>query len=990
MSAPRHQIQLHLVRIARRERFLLAVASLAVFIGVMSGGVLGAVVALNLGYRPPIGVLLALALGALAGAAWTLRDFRRAGEVRRQALRIEAARPLLAGELLTVLDRSVRPLGSDVLVERMARRVLAPVEALPHGEIVPARSAALAVSVSALVAVLLSMTVLLPFGPRSLLAAYHQPTPPQPTQAPIVGPRAIVGDITLRYLYPAYTGLAPMDVPNSNGDVHAPPGTIVEVRARSQIAWASAVLELEGGPGDEPSAVELGPDRSLRSRLTVPVTVAGDVIWRFRFEGTPGSMLSPDYRVTVDADLAPQVAVDVRQNRLSMALDEPLGVPWRVHDDYGIGKVVVEVRNRDKTWEVVVRAPHNVTTDLDDRLLLTPKELNLHPGDSARLRVKAWDNDDVSGSKAGWSAFIELTVSGAGGDHARLLPARKELRDALVLVLADFLLDPEPALELPGDGAGWSKRALARYDDYDTIVGRSWASGQGVQADRSALQEVEDRRRALFALVRALPVAGRLAAPDADALVAAQRAHVEAVEGAVLLFDQMVQAAALKRVSELAQQMAAEAAEMNADFPAINEKNAAAALARLDQLERVLRELSAAAAQLGQNSLGEFTNQAADRMKDMLAEARKAMQEGRYEDAKTQMDRIAEEMRQFADGLKDQEKRGQDSSEALGNAMKELDQKLEALQADQAALRDRTEKEREEHGPGMDEAVAIWKEIEEHAQSASRASSAVTATAGPVGGGVFRGAKDLQSEADGLLDSARARNAELTRSRAETTAQEARGYLRLLGWAGQDGGKAGLADITRAVPPIQADAEKILALLDKLARQQASPELQQALQKLAAEQQKLSERAGEISKQAEGVAQQLPMKAPGLQKGAEQASTESSRAADAMRRGDPMSAAGGQQAAEDGIQEARDALRQAAQTMQSMGEGEGGGKDGKEPRDGDRPGGDRDLGMMAIPAPEEFETDKAYREALMQGMQGEVPEQYRPTNLRYYEELVRQ
>ena len=990
MSAPRHQIQHHLLRIARRERTLLTLESLSVFIGVMSAGMLVAVLALNLGYRAPVGGLMALALSAVAIGGWRFRDFRRAGEVRRQALRVEAALPLLAGELLTVLDRSARPLGSEVLVERMARRVLAPVQTLPLRAVHPARPAVLALVLAACLGLLFSLTALLPIGPGSLLAAYQQPAQSPPPLAPVVGPRAVVGDITLRYLYPVYTGLAPMEVPNSNGDVHAPPGTTVEVRARSQVAWTSAVLELEGGPEGEPGAVELGPDRSIRSSLTVPVAAAGDVVWRFRFQGGGGSMLSPDYRVILDADLAPQVAVDARQNRASMAVNEPLGVPWRVHDDYGIRKVVIEVRRRDKTWEVEVRAPINVITDLDGRLLLTPEELNLQPGDSARLRVKAWDNDDVSGSKPGWSGVIEVTVSGAGGDHSRLLPARKELRDALVLVLADFLLDPEPALDVPLDGAAWSKRALGRYDDYDSIVGRSWAAGQGMQADRTALQEVEDRRRTLFALVRAAPAAGLLAGLERDALVAAQRAHVVAVEGAVLLFDQMVQTAALKRVSELAQQMADEAAEMNADFPVITEENAAAALARLDQLERVLRELSAAAAQLGQSSLGEFTNQAADRMKDMLAEARKAMQEGRFDDAKTQMDRIAEEMRQFADGLADQQKRGEESSQALGNEMKELDQKLEALQADQAALRDRTEQAREKHGPGMDEAVAIWKEIEGHAQSAVAASAVVTAGAGPIGGAIFRGANDLKSEAEGLLDAARARNAELARSRAETTAQEARGYSRMLGWAAQDGQRSGLPEVSRTVPAIQAHAEKIQTLLERLARAQAPPELQQALQKLSAEQQKISERAQELSKQAEGVAQQLPMKAPGLQKGAEQASAETARAADAMRRGDPMSAAGGQQAAEDGIQEARDALQQAAETLQSMGEGEGAGKAGEEPSEGGQHSGDQNLGMMAIPAPEEFETDRAYREALMEGMQGEVPEQYRSTNLRYYEELVRQ
>jgi hypothetical protein len=45
---------------------------------------------------------------------------------------------------------------------------------------------------------------------------------------------------------------------------------------------------------------------------------------------------------------------------------------------------------------------------------------------------------------------------------------------------------------------------------------------------------------------------------------------------------------------------------------------------------------------------------------------------------------------------------------------------------------------------------------------------------------------------------------------------------------------------------------------------------------------------------------------------------------------------------------------------------------------------------MALPAPEAFRTPEEYRRALLQGMEGEVPEEYKTLNRRYYEELVRQ
>ena len=73
--------------------------------------------------------------------------------------------------------------------------------------------------------------------------------------------------------------------------------------------------------------------------------------------------------------------------------------------------------------------------------------------------------------------------------------------------------------------------------------------------------------------------------------------------------------------------------------------------------------------------------------------------------------------------------------------------------------------------------------------------------------------------------------------------------------------------------------------------------------------------------------------------------------------------------------------------------GQGGGNETGDPAN-PSPGseGAEGQGMqeMSIPAPEEFETPEAYRKALLEGMQGAVPEAYRATNRRYYEELVRQ
>jgi hypothetical protein len=137
------------------------------------------------------------------------------------------------------------------------------------------------------------------------------------------------------------------------------------------------------------------------------------------------------------------------------------------------------------------------------------------------------------------------------------------------------------------------------------------------------------------------------------------------------------------------------------------------------------------------------------------------------------------------------------------------------------------------------------------------------------------------------------------------------------------------------------------------------------------------------------------MDAPGLEAGTKTAAEQGKRAADAMQDGDAMSAEGGARAAEAGLEEAQRALEQAKQDMQSMAResrGQSSGKDkkgeGDQPKDGDD-GGAED-GEIALPTPESFRTPEEYRKALLEGMEGDVPEEYKALNRRYYEELVRQ
>ena len=992
MTDPLRRIHALLDRLVRRERRLLSAEALLQAGAAAMLAWLAVVGAVNGGWaRPEVGWLWLAAIGiaGLVGLVPPLLRWAAARDRRMQALRVEGDRPELRGELLTVLDRTARPVGSPALLSRLTAEVAPRVEATDPRRVLPAtrlRRPALATLGAALV--LLLSALVLPTGPVEALERLAVSTltaSPVPTRKSD-GPRALVGDITLRYLFPTYTGLEPLDVPNASGDVHAPPGTRVEVSARTAVAYPAAALEVYDA---DPVAVAIADGRSLAAVFTV----AGPGVWRFRF----GELPSPDYTITPDPDLAPDISVQVATRTLRAVLDEPIPLRWDARDDYGLRRVVVEIKEGGRIREVDLRVPTDAPRLLSESVRVSPRDLGLAAGAKATLRIKAWDNDEISGSKAGWSAAIDLEVLTTAGNAGRNAAARKALRDAYVRVLAAFLVEPAPAVSSRGTATAWSSMAHARYEEADAIVDASFP-GEGEGAERSAIREVNARRQALLSFARGLATgAGGLSERDLDEVRTLQADHVTAVEGAVLVLDAIVRMAAQARLADLTRDVADEAAELQADLAGLSKEEATA---RLDQLQRLLEQVMAAAAELGEGELKEFLNQRGGELTDLMSEVRKALAEGRTEDAKALMERLAQQLEELADGIKDQQERRGEASDAQAKAMEKLKQELESLANDQKTLREQTEAGREKYGADMDAAVKAWQEIERRAGAVATGLEDLDAVAAgtDLPGNLRFDLADRASDAGGLLDSARARNLDTALDRSQRLQD---GLLMLdFGLTAaqkrtRDPAVRNLALLLQRQAAAQRDeVTKIQALLERMKQgdQATSPALQQELERLASQQQEIEARAERAADAAGKMAPTLPMKAPGLERGAQQGAEQAGRAAEAMEAGDAMGAEGGQQAAEDGFREAYQALEQAEQDMRDMQESAAGRQDGTSDEDGGGRGGDNDANSqpMALPAPEEFQTPEAYRQALLEGMSGAVPEEYKALNRRYYEELVRQ
>jgi hypothetical protein len=173
----------------------------------------------------------------------------------------------------------------------------------------------------------------------------------------------------------------------------------------------------------------------------------------------------------------------------------------------------------------------------------------------------------------------------------------------------------------------------------------------------------------------------------------------------------------------------------------------------------------------------------------------------------------------------------------------------------------------------------------------------------------------------------------------------------------------------------------------------------QRSQELEGRQRDLENRLKQASERATALERQFPVRPEGMKEALDDAGQRMQQASEDLQQGQPMQAEGSQGVAGQRIAEAIEALEQAqdqARQQQQAGQGGSGGQQGQEgdkdgPQDGDEGQSDelsrRDL---EIPGREEFRTPEEYRRALLEGMDGEVPEEYRAMKRRYFEELVGQ
>jgi hypothetical protein len=1023
--AARREVDALLGRARRRARGLAVLRAAALL---AAGAAVAVCIGALLGSFAPAAVARAAAALLLLASVAGIVVFSLRSPLQRAAARDDTALArLLAGssELLSSVELSRAPEQPGIsrdLLSLLHVRAAGQARALDVPGKLPLRSAGLPLAV--LAGALIAAGLFQLAAPRRFaLGLSRLRGGDAATPAPELSP--IVGDLTITYLYPQYTGLPARTEEGTAGDLRAPRGTETHITARADRDLAEAAAVVNGKP------VKLLSQGPGRRQLSGSFTLTQPGRWSFRFLDSKGRTIAqgPERPIEILGDQPPQVTLEAPSEK-TLEVD-PQGrvvLNWSATDDYGVSQVALLFQLAGgKEERVVLQTPGQAARRLRGTYSWELSPLRLRAGDKVTYAVEARDNDAVDGPQRGASATQVLKVFSAAEHSREALLRAQALWERLVGLAADRM-EEKPAP--PTDASGWYATTGSSDQRALQLVSELQAAGTALIKDKLAPREVGRALRyaasSLGPAVRRTSLARAPLSRGSSGLDGAQRnfaralsAEIAEEEKDILYLQDLLDKARLEAMQEIGKELAASRRELArlADRlrKAPDEETKRQILSEVERMRERIQDLMARMQEMARGIRDEHLNAEAmenvERQQDLLSQLsdiQRKLQSGKVDEALKQLDQLGQDLEKLEKGLAQRaqdEQGGQYSEEA--QKLSQAAQKLRDVTAREKALQQRTAQLRREMGAhqqkrfdqrgGKDLARRLREKVEQARQGVKQIDSKLAERMGLED--VLEAAQSRVDDLSRALESGdfsealeqaerSLRAVETLQARLgmeEQLAQRYPGFVR-----DPEAVKRGMKGVQGAAPPLR---EVVSELEQTMPRgQPLSPEQMQEMFRQQAEQRKIGEDLQQARNQLGEVGRKVPIFGPQHEQMLQQAQEGMGRAEQRLGQGEPRGAQAGEEQALEQLQRFEDAMQQMAK--QAGGKGQSGPRMpmpwGEPSGDqGENDSGDMDTQKVEIPDAEAGRGPQEFRKELLDAMKQKAPEKYQERVKQYYEELVK-
>ncbi|MFN3202980.1 MAG: hypothetical protein ACE366_31595 [Bradymonadia bacterium] len=855
---------------------------------------------------------------------------------------------------------------------------------------------------------------------------------PEIDGAKVTGP--LVGDLTIKLIYPDYTGRPDRLIPNTSGDFEAPKGTRVQVSATT-LAPAQAVfirfgeLPQEGEDATDDAAEtpetseadEGATDDSQKSAVgaEIPLTLSegrdatGEFVvteagrWRFTVVDAKGDSLVEGVkrRIKLEADREPHVELKLPEADMEIDDLQSFPVVWSANDDFGMTKAnVVLSLAADPEHPEKIPQPRVAGTRVRGEDEVDLSVIQAQPGDRIALTVEVFDNNTVDGPQRGVSVTRYITINSPEAKHFEISDKLRALVDQFVDVLADRL---EVDLQAPGE--------VPVPGRVDALIGVTTAAANALGDLLSEMVDdpltPKEVRLALLGrlgeLEKAVDLEQQVLAQQRDALEqqaapAVRRQAkkneqvIDKVEQTILLLEAMVARLAIEDLMAIKDRIQADKENLRQLIEEYkknpDDQLKARIMREIQRLKQRIDEMRARMAQMRQKLPEEFLNldglkndEMTDGLKDSkdaLSEMEKMLEEGNIEDALKALEEMTQALDDITKALdQDFQELHSETNPEMQRAINELMDQTRDLMKQQEKIQQETDEAAKAQAEAQrklleEQMKAQMDRIKQRAKRLEELAKDIDGRRMP--SYQQEDLNALRQRADdlkGALDREALMEALEMAERSADHLDTLERLERNRGPMNTEGNKSKIMQGKGVNELIIQDLSEILEQAQRMAQQSQD---QEQMQQMSQRQQRLGQQAQRLQQRIQRRRQQAPSM-PG------DAEERAQRAGDAMRRAGQRLGQGKPRQAQSEQQQAMNELKGLMKDMQQS----------LKPQRAERPGQQQQQGRrgtrndkVRIPGADEYQAPAEFRQELLEAMKDRAPEAYEEQVRRYYESLV--
>lgn len=812
-----------------------------------------------------------------------------------------------------------------------------------------------------------------------------------------------LADVELTLNYPDYSGIATETVKGGTGDVKALIGTEVSFRARALGKFQGGRLVIENGPS---LPVEMN-----HGRIEAEFTVTGDGAYHITEQN--GKDKTEKRTITALQDSAPEISIESPAgDMIEVDGEERIEISYRATDDFGLGKFKLTVEGEDGKSEKLIADPEDGPKTYGDRITWDVGSLDRVRGGTIKLRVEAYDNDTITGPKAGVSNAITLKLMDAERKHEQVLNLAEQLMEELIDILGDEIelkkslketagaKSPQVNIDLNKIAAAQNPLTLKIDSAQSTLRATIGGMSEDSMSDYTifvGLSNMEIRIGSL--LTERQELLDSFAIVDLPRLGRLMRKEIVEFEGDILFLDNMIKAERLKDSLFSGKELMSEYAQLQEMLKQLSESGDNEALMeeiqkKLDEISKLMQELAEKMSAMSTEMQEGFLNPDAFQSQSMQEMMEKMMQMAKDGNIDSALEMLAS-MMSGLQGMIASLEGGMQSfgSSTMGQDMAKLSEliaRIEGIEKEETALKENTEKLKDSMlgDPGSSESnlrefVEKQKEkLRELKDNLNQAQSKISKNTpkGKTPEGSYLIDRMLQ-KSDELKNWLDAMDFKQAQRNARNLEENTKGLEQL--------SDAGVGSLRKADPEITRShriAEEIRKNLD-----QFSPEGegQAPSSGIAERQDEIQKETDELSQEATELSKQLPI-SPEISELLGEAEGLMGKASERIREQEISKAISNEEEAIKSLQQAKAKAQQMMQQFSLSSRGQGMPTPmalGQQQMSGGRQG--VDTRYVEIPKTDESQVGKDLKERIMEAMKGGSPEGYGELNRKYYDRIIK-